>query len=105
MDVEFFANKDDEAANATFESTHANNHGILDDDAYLFVDFDNIIGDVKKFTEVKTKDWQKKSHFVIVHHAWWKKHNYTVQHAVFDQVYAVSKRSTHRLVSTKWKSG
>ena len=43
--------------------------------------------------------------YLIAHHGCWKKHNYWAQHAVFDQVYSVSDRSTPGQASKKRKSG
>ena len=65
MDVEFFANDDDAAATVDFESSAANDNDILNDDADRFDEFDNVLGDAQKFTEVRTKDWKKRSHSQI----------------------------------------
>ena len=46
----------------TFESGDANDDDILDNDADHFDEFDSILGDAKKFTEVRAKDWKKRSH-------------------------------------------
>ena len=65
MDAEFFVNEDDEAAAADFESDDANDHDVLDDDADHFDEFDNILHDAQKFTDIRVKDWQKRSHSKI----------------------------------------
>ena len=61
MGVEFFVNEEDKAAAADFGSGDATDHNVLDDDADIASEFDDILGDAKQFTEVRAKDWQKKS--------------------------------------------
>ena len=83
MGVEFFANKDDEAAAADFESGDANDHDVLDYDTDIFDKFKDILGDAQNFTEVGAKDWQKKSLYMCI---------------------MLHKVSLYLLLSTKWLS-
>ena len=49
MDDELFADEDDEDAVAAFESGDADDDNIIDPDADLVDEFDDILGDVKKW--------------------------------------------------------
>ena len=50
------------------------------------------------------KEYGQYSCYLIAHHGCWKKHTYTAQHAVFNQVYAVRDRSTPGQASKKRRS-
>ena len=62
MDDELFAGEDDKDAAADFESGDADEDNFIDPDADLVDEFDDILGDVKKFTEITAKDWHVKPH-------------------------------------------
>ena len=65
MDDELFADEDDKDAATDFESGNADDDNIIDPDADLVDEFDDILGDVKKFTEITAKDWHEKPHSEI----------------------------------------
>ena len=60
MDDKLFADEDDKDAAADFESGDADDDNFIDPDADLVDEFDDILGDVKKFTEITAKDWHVK---------------------------------------------